>query len=462
MPSKLLPFTACLLMALGACGDRDETSSKDNDAEGNQGGRGGRGVIDLGELTDSGARDDGGGGMGGDGGGASPQAGSGGSSLTDAGPFDPDGGAVSSPDADVPVEEAPAPAVPADPGTRGPWPVGVRTVEVSLGAGSAPAEIWYPAKLGSEAGHDAFVYDYIRWLPPEAQEDVPAADKPVPVACDCYRDLPVATSHGPFPAVVYVHNLGAAGVSSIGIVTHWASRGFIVVALDHPKIHLQDVLAYASIGWCTASGVTEDANRSRDVQAELALLRAPTGDFAFLEGAVDATRMAVVGHGEGATFAVKAAGESGVRLIMQLNASLAVTPAGDLRALAFITGSQDGTSGGRPSAVASRFAAAPLPALYANATGAGHLSTTELCNAKSSAGRDGMQICSRYGVCDIDYTLFSLAWDCDSRYLDQPTANERFSTITTAALEQFLNEQDRSAAIERFDADWGEARTSTD
>jgi hypothetical protein len=451
---KLLTFALCSLLLIGACGDSDPSGSIDDDHTGS-GGRGGRDVVDLGPLKDAAVGQDGGG-MGGSGNAPSGTGGS--SSPTDADTPNPDGGDPLSADADVPVEEAPAPVVNADPAVRGPWPVGARSVRLPLGTGSAMAEIWYPAKLGSEVAKDKHVYDYIAWLPPEAQEDVPAADRPVPVICDCYRDLPIATSHGPFPAVVFAHNLGTAGVSSIGIVAHWASRGFIVLALDHPKIHLQDVLAYASIGWCTASGVTEDVDRTRDVPAELAMLRAPSGDFAFLEGAVDATRIAVVGHGEGATFAAKAAGESGVRLIMQWNASLAVAAGGDLRGLAYVTGSLDGTTGGRYTAVASRASSSPLPTLLANATGAAHLSATEVCNAKSAAGRDGMQISARYGLCEIDYTLFSLAWDCGNLNLDQPTANERFGMITAAALEHFVREQDRSASFERFDAEWGEAR----
>jgi hypothetical protein len=452
---KLLTFVLCSLLLSSACGDSEPSGSIDDDNVGS-GGRRGRDIVDLGPLIDAAVRRDGGG-MGGSGGGDAPLGTGGSSSLGDADTPDPDGGPLSA-DADVPVEEAPAPTVPADPAVRGPWPVGARGVRLPLGTGSAAAEIWYPAKLGSEVGKDPYVYDYIAWLPPEAQEDVPAADRPVPVVCDCYRDLPIATSHGPFPAVVFVHNLGTAGVSSIGIVSHWASRGFIVVALDHPKIHLQDVLAYASIGWCTASGVTEDTERTRDVPAELAMLRAPSGDFAFLEGAVDVTRMAVVGHGEGATFAAKAAGESGVRLIMQWNASIAVAAGGDLRGLAYITGSLDGTTGGRYASVASRVAASPLPTLLVNATGAAHWSATEVCNAKSAAGRDGIQISARYGLCEIDYTLFSLAWDCGSLNLGQSDANERFGMITAAALEHFVREQDRSAAFERFDGEWGEAR----
>ena len=240
--------------------------------------------------------------------------------------------------------------MPDAPGERGPWPVGVRTALLPLGNGHAPVEIWYPAKRGTETGKNQEVYDYIKWLPPEAQAEVPSADKPVPVICNCYRELPIDTAHGPFPAVVYVHNLGAARIASIGIVSHWASRGFVVVALDHPKQHLQDLLAYASIGTCTASGVTEDLNRDRDVPAELAMLRAPTGDFAFLSGAIDAARMAVVGHSEGAAFAAKAGGQSGVRLIMQWNATFAVTTGGDLQGLAYVTGTEDGSVGGRYTA----------------------------------------------------------------------------------------------------------------
>ena len=63
-------------------------------------------------------------------------------------------------------------------------------------------------------------------------------------------------------------------------------------------------------------------------------------------------------------------------------------------------------------------------------------------------------------VCDANYTILRIAWDCDPSYLDQPTANERFGFATAAALEQVLKGKDRSAAWQSFDADWGEVRES--
>ena len=66
---------------------------------------------------------------------------------------------------------------------------------MTIGTGQAPVEVWYPAKIGSAEGKAREVYDFIKWLPPEAQEEVPANEKPVPVLCNCYRDLPIDNEH---------------------------------------------------------------------------------------------------------------------------------------------------------------------------------------------------------------------------------------------------------------------------
>ena len=95
-----------------------------------------------------------------------------------------------------------APSVPTDPGERGPWPVGVRTTMLSIGSGQVPVEIRYPAVIGSDAGQAKVVYDFITWLPPEAQAQLPSSEKPVDVECNCYRDLPVDTEHGPYPVSI--------------------------------------------------------------------------------------------------------------------------------------------------------------------------------------------------------------------------------------------------------------------
>ena len=353
---------------------------------------------------------------------------------------------------------APPPAVPADPGDTGPWPVGVQTLSVTLGTGQAPIEVWYPAKIGSAEGKPREIYDFIEWLPPEAQEEVPAAEKPVPALCNCYRDLPIDTEHGPYPIVVFAHNVGAFRAASVGIMAHWASRGFIVLALDHPRLHLQDVLAYASYGACTGSGLTDDTERTRDIGAVLAAIRNPTGGFAFLSGVADATNIAVAGHSDGAAYAAAASGQAGVRLIMIWNLDTTVPQRGDLEAVAYFANGSDSFPSGTPARIEAAYRAVDYRAFYVNTRRAGHISMTELCHSKNSAGRDGMAIARRYSLCDLDFALLAWAgWDCSPTYLSQSEANEIFGFSTAAVLEAVLNDEDESASWTKFRQQWGTA-----
>ena len=43
--------------------------------------------------------------------------------------------------------------------------------------------------------------------------------------------------------VVFVHGTASFRTQSLTQMTHWASRGFVVLAADHPKIRLKDLLA---------------------------------------------------------------------------------------------------------------------------------------------------------------------------------------------------------------------------
>jgi predicted dienelactone hydrolase len=462
MQTKLSMLALCCAL-VAACSGDDAIGDNQNP---NQAGRGGRGP-DFDDLIDAASGDSGELIGHGDGGG-----GAGGSTPADGGEITPDGGDITPTDggdlpdpADGSVTPGEPPVVADDPGTRGPWPVGVRTSLIPITSVNVPAEIWYPAKRGTEAGKTEEVYDFIKWLPPEAQADVAAVDKPVPVIChDCYRDLPIDEANGPFPVVVFVHNFGVFRTGSANLMAHWASRGFVVVALDHARLHLQDILAYTSLfGTCTpAGGLVEDTTLKRDVAALLDMLRAPKDDFAFLSGALDTTKMAVAGHGDGADYAARASGQAGVRLILQLNHSVDVAVAGDVTSVAYITGGNDGTSYGRTSAALAAYNDATVPAAFASLDTAGHLSATELCNAKSSAGRDGMQIGRLYRLCNLDYDILELGWDCSNLLLDQPTANERFGYATVAALEQFLKGKNRAAAWSKIAADWGDGRSKSE
>jgi hypothetical protein len=67
-----------------------------------------------------------------------------------------------------------------DPGKPGPWPVGVKTVTVAITGGNITVEVWYPAKIGSDAGKTPATYDLTAWLGPNrtqnVQVDMPFAD----------------------------------------------------------------------------------------------------------------------------------------------------------------------------------------------------------------------------------------------------------------------------------------------
>ncbi len=133
--------------------------------------------------------------------------------------------------------------VPDDPGAPGPWPVGVKTLQVAIAGGSIPVEVWYPAPFGSGAGQTREVYDPSSWIGSASERmKIPEADK-TPESCDCYRDLPVDTTHGPYPAVIFIHGTGSFRVASLSTMTQWASRGFVVAAADHPGMFLTDYLA---------------------------------------------------------------------------------------------------------------------------------------------------------------------------------------------------------------------------
>jgi hypothetical protein len=347
------------------------------------------------------------------------------------------------------------PQIPSDPGQRGPWPVGVRTVMLDLGTGQhIPADVWYPAQIGSEVGETKVDYDFIDWLPPEAKAQLPSGEIPVAVPCNCYRDLPIDGDHGPYPISIAVHHTGAFRAASLSLMSHWASRGFVVVAADHPKLVLADVLADASNGTCSGSGISADTSHTRDVPALLRALRQPQGDFAFLAGRLDASRIAISGNGDGGPYAAAASGEAGVRLIMQWDSPTAVQKQGDLDAVVFVSGVNDASY----SSIQAQFQAtarAIRPTLLVGVSNAGPLSITEICNARSPMGRTGIDLSQKYMLCDINFDLASAIFPCSANDITQAQADLIFSYATTAALEEFVMGKDERAAWDGFKSQWG-------
>ncbi|MEO8554243.1 MAG: hypothetical protein ABI678_29910, partial [Kofleriaceae bacterium] len=207
-------------------------------------------------------------------------------------------------------------ASPSDYAARGPWPVGARTATV----GGLTTEVWYPATIGSDAGTTPARYDIRAELSPTEAAKISDADNPWQ-ACDCVRELPLDGTHGPYPVILFVHGTASFRHQSLSIVTHWASRGFVVIAADHPGLKLGDLLAQA----CGGTASPQDLGGNLD--ALIAAVGQPAGDLAFLAGHVDAKRLAVAGHSAGAGAAAAASGKPGVRVVISM-AGVATTAAG--------------------------------------------------------------------------------------------------------------------------------------
>lgn len=306
---------------------------------------------------------------------------------------------------------------PEDPGARGPWPVGVRTVEIE----GIVTEVWYPAVPGSEEGASKVLYDLRDQLPPGEGEKIPDDENPFQ-ECDCYRDLPVDDTLGPYPIVVFVHGTAGFRTQTLTQMHHWASRGFVVACADNKGIQLVDALTF-NFG----------ADQPGDAAAVLDALSAPSGELAFLDGLVDTTRVGMSGHSAGGG-AIKAFGNR-AQVLMPL-ASGGVDPGSQLALGVVMGGLEDGIVPW-DNTVAG-FEASPSPKALIGLDKAGHLSFSDICFLGRERGGI-LQIALDNGV-DVNPLVAGLATDgCAEDQIAPERAWEIVNYATAAALESVLH-----------------------
>jgi predicted dienelactone hydrolase len=177
-----------------------------------------------------------------------------------------------------------------DPFARGPFTVGVRTIEArdTSRRRTFPCEIWYPA-AASHAGQD---------VSPATQDFFPFPPDETPRSQMAVRDA--AAQLGTFPLIVFSHG-SARGARRMAtyLCTHLSSHGYVVAALDHSEVAAPDLARQAS--------ETEEQKRAR-VDAWIAsrvpdirfllnhLLDGPGWDS---EAHLDRTQVGVVGFSFG-------------------------------------------------------------------------------------------------------------------------------------------------------------------
>jgi predicted dienelactone hydrolase len=319
--------------------------------------------------------------------------------------------------------------IPSDTAARGPWAVGVRTVQV----GELRTEVWYPAAPGSDAGKETARYDIRMALPPAEAAKIPDDDNPWQT-CDCYRELPLDETHGPYPVVVFVHGTASFRHQSLSIVTHWASRGFVVVAADHPGLFLADLLTMA------CGGTPPAQHLDTDVAALVSAVGTPSGDLAFLAGHVASTHIGLAGHSAGAGAAASGSALPGVRAVVSLAGAQSTTMAGPTSI--FIGGMDDGIAPW--NRVLNAWTGSPPTKYLVGIDKARHLSFSDLCSTQNAEGQNLLEIAKEHDVCGA--MLAGFLFDCDPGQIDFQRGWQIINATSTAVLESTL--QCRDAAIE--------------
>jgi hypothetical protein len=222
-------------------------------------------------------------------------------------------------------------------------------------------------------------------------------------------------------------------------MTHWASRGFVVVAMDHPGLFLGDLLSIACPDEPTGS-----QDLSADVDALLNSLAAGTDGFAFLEPYVDVTRVGVVGHSAGGAAVADFGSKPGVRVIVPM-ASGGAVPANLATESTLFLGALEDTVvdyGNTKSAYESTGTKKHLVGIE----NTGHLVFSDICELKNTEGKDILQIAVEVGICGAQFA--GALFDCDPSSLDPTVANNIINDATSAIFEGVLMCSDAEATLE--------------
>ena len=321
----------------------------------------------------------------------------------------------------------------AQPGT----PVGVRTVEY----GGVTAEVWYPA-TNATAGQNIEPADIMAFVPQVFTDTVGAFSLPS-LQTDAVRDAEVRDIGAPLPVVLFSHGFGGFRLQSFSLTTHLASRGYVVVAPDHPGRMMGDVLPCLFspvLEGCNLTGFIEDPAVD-DIDTMLEWVEDGPSWIA-----LDADNIGLSGRsaGGGTTATV---GEVDTRIDALLPMAGASVVARAVPTLVI-----DGTCDGIVSTASTQAAAdASATADIAHLAGAGHLAFTDLCALDLEgmadellADRDDLNVAyydqlialATDGCPGITPSVSSP--DCSDGYLDAETAETALRYAMTAFFDETL------------------------
>jgi dienelactone hydrolase len=303
--------------------------------------------------------------------------------------------------------------------------VGVRTITI----GRLTVEVFYPAPRGQNAGKTPRTYDIRLALPASQRSKIPDNKNPIQT-CDCFADLPLDEAHGPYPTLIFVHGTASFRTQSLSHLTHLASRGFVVLAADHPGLKLADTLALVCPG-----EMADKRDLIGDVDAVLAALKTSAGGLSFLSGHTDLTRLGLLGHSAGGGTVAELADRMGVKAVVSWAAGAPLKKTAEPASALFVGGVDDKVV--RFSAVQSGYQASAAPKRLVGIARAGHLVMTELCSLKNPDGENILTVAVNAGVCGAN--LAGFLFDCSDNYLPDDRGRPIVRYATTAVLESVLH-----------------------
>lgn len=200
-----------------------------------------------------------------------------------------------------------------DPFVRGPFPVGVRTVQALDTARTRlfPCEVWYPA-AAQYAGQD---------MTSETQDSFTVPTGGAPRRQMAVRDA--AAEPGTYPLILFSHSSGAGRRTATFLCTHLSSHGYLVAALDHTEIVAQELARKSDETGEQKAARWEAliANRVPDVRFLLDHLFSGAAWDSQIN--LDAGRIGIVGHSFGGWTALAA-----TEVERRIRAVVALAPGG--------------------------------------------------------------------------------------------------------------------------------------
>ncbi len=247
--------------------------------------------------------------------------------------------------------------------------VGMQTVEY----GGVTLEVWYPAVDDGEASSEALM-DFVEFIPESFVDAVPGFALP-DVRSQVVPDAPVRNAGEALPVILFSHGFGGMRIQSFSLAAHLASRGYVVVAPDHPGRMLTDVLPCIfspPLAGCDLSGFGADPGPA-GLEAALLWVDEATSGGPF-EGRMDGDLLGIIGHSAGAGSVTSFASlEPRVRAVVPMAGG---GPPDVEVPLLRIDGSCDGFV---PAAVPESIDG-QADAAFVTIQGAGHLAFSDLCS----------------------------------------------------------------------------------